>query len=305
MPDIFKIALKNESLCGYSWPAANAVCNLAVMTGMDEYAGRYAPFAEYMNAHNVNVRVLDAFGQGLNAASAGELQRWPKDAFPKNVDAIYLMIKEMEENGLPTFIMGHSMGSFMVQSLLLRYPHCTSGAILCGSNGGQRSLMRAGYALAKLTVSDTKRKEPAPFLQNLGLGGYAKAVKNRKTDFDWLSVNEENVKEYIADPLCGCENTGGFWLEFLRGMTTIWSPRNLKNLSKDERILIIAGAEDPVGQNGKGPDWLYKTYRALGARDVRLKIYPGMRHEILREAGRHTVMNDILAFLKQPEASSN
>lgn len=300
MPENFQVSWKRgESLSGRFWPADKPVMNLTVMTGMNEHALRYHDFASYMNGHGVNVWVLDAYGQGLNAFSVERQQEWPEEAFAKTVDAIATMILDARSNGLPTFAMGHSMGSFMMQSVLERYPLAADGVILCGSNGGQSGLMQAGYAMAKLLVNKNNRNKPSPVLQNLGLGGYAKAIANRKTPFDWLSENEENVKAYIRDPYCGHENTGGFWLEFMRGMTTIWNRHFLEKISPEEKILIIGGAEDPVGRNGKGLEWLADTYQKLGIKNTRLLIYPGMRHEILNETGRMQVLQDILTFMKE------
>ena len=299
MPNKFSVTLNTgETLSGYLWEAASPKQTLCVMTGMNEYALRYAPFAEFMNQHSVSVRVLDAFGQGLNAESVERQQIWPEQAFAKHVDAIRLMLKEASKNGQPVFVMGHSMGSFMVQSLIERYPECADGVIICGSNGGQNTLMQAACRLASVLVTKKNREKPSPVLQNAGLGAYTKAIKDRVTDLDWLSYDRENVRKYIEDPWCGHENTGGFWLEFLKGMATIWTKKSLEGISGKEKIFIIAGADDPVGQNGKGPKWLFDTYKKLGVHDVSLKIYPKMRHEILREADGETVMKDILAFIR-------
>lgn len=299
MPDKFRVSIKSgETLSGYLWDVPDPKKNLCVMTGMNEYALRYAPFAEYMNRHGVCVLVLDAFGQGLNAESVEKQQIWPEGAFEKNVDAIFRMVEETKKNGLPTYVMGHSMGSFMVQSLIERYPKCADGVIICGSNGGQHALMMTAYGLARALVNEKNREQPSPILQNLSLGGYSKAIKDRMTDLDWLSYDRENVRAYIEDPWCGHENTGGFWLEFLRGMKTIWDKRSLERIDKHEKILIIAGQDDPVGQNGKGPKWLSDTYKKLGIAGVTLKIYPKMRHEILREKGGETVMQDILGIME-------
>jgi alpha-beta hydrolase superfamily lysophospholipase len=189
------------------------------------------------------------------------------------------------------------MGSFMTQSRLERYPHSSDRTILIGSNGGQGALMSIASALSSMVVSAKKWDEPCPLLTNLGLGGYSKAIKDRKTDLDWLSYNEENVKAYIADPKTGHPNTGGFWLEFMRGMKDIWTKKALDNLSKDEDIFIIAGEEDPVGQNGKGPKWLYDTYKAHGIEKVELKLYKHMRHEIHNEDDYMTVYDDLANFI--------
>jgi alpha-beta hydrolase superfamily lysophospholipase len=95
--------------------------------------------------------------------------------------------------------------------------------------------MKMGYALSKLIVHKSNWNKPSKFLSNMGLGAYTKAVKPRKTDLDWLSYNEENVKRYIADPYCGHQDTQGFWREFLKGMSHLYESKMLKKLSPRKR----------------------------------------------------------------------
>ncbi len=298
MAEIFEIHLPSgETLKGYHWPAKEPKANLTMITGMQEYAFRYDLMAQYFTSQGINVWILDAFGQGLNAPTEADLQKWPKDAFAKTVDAIHLMNQMAKKNGLPTTQAGHSMGSFMTQSRLERYPHSADKTILIGSNGGQRALMVTAKALSRILVNKRNWNKPNPTMTNLGVGAYGKGIKDRKTDLDWLSYDEENVRKYIEDPYLGHMPTGGFWHEFLKGMAEIWSKKALKGIAKDEVVYITAGEEDPVGQNGKGPRWLEKTYKKLGLTDVTLKLYPHMRHEIHNEKDKEQVYNDLCAFI--------
>ncbi len=293
MREIFEIALPSgEVLKGNKWAAKAPKANFTMITGMQEYAARYEPLALFLNEKGINVWILDAFGQGLNAPTVDDLQKWPVDAFDKTVDAIHLMNEEAKKNGLRTIQGGHSMGSFLTQARLEKYPHDADKTIIIGSNGGQAGLMKVAAVLSKMVVSKKKWDLPCPLLTNLGLGGYTKAIKDRKTDLDWLSYNEENVQAYIADPYLGHPNTGGFWREFLKGMAKIWSKKEMKKVAKDEIIYLTAGEEDPVGQNGKGVRWLEKTYKGLGIENVTVKLYPHMRHEIHNETGKEAVWED-------------
>ena len=46
MAEIFEVTIKSgESLKGWHWPAKDPVTNLTIITGMNEYAKRYEPFA--------------------------------------------------------------------------------------------------------------------------------------------------------------------------------------------------------------------------------------------------------------------
>ena len=63
-------------------------------------------------------------------------------------------------------------------------------------------------------------------------------------------------------------------------------------------ILLISGENDPVGDMGKGVRRTADAFRKAGLSDVTLKLYPGLRHEILNEAAmRDTVYGDIGAWL--------
>ena len=296
--EVFEIKLPTgEVLKGNKWPASNAKANFVMITGMQEYAARYDDLAKYMNSKGINVWILDHFGQGLNAPTEEDLQKWPKGAFEKTVDAMNLMILEAKKNGLPTVQGGHSMGSFMTQSRLQRYPLAADKTMIIGSNGGQGGLMSIAAVLAKMLIHKSNWDKPNKFFTNLGLGGYNKQIKNPRTPVDWLSYNEANVDAYVADPYLGHMNTGGFWREFLIGMATIWKGKNMKKVNAEEVILITSGEEDPVGQNGKGVKWLEQQYKKLGVKNVELKLYPHMRHEIHNETDHQQVYDDFVNFI--------
>ena len=56
MSEIFEVTIRSgETLRGWHWPAKAPVTNLTIITGMNEYAKRYEPFAEWMNEQHVNI----------------------------------------------------------------------------------------------------------------------------------------------------------------------------------------------------------------------------------------------------------
>jgi len=69
-------------------------------------------------------------------------------------------------------------------------------------------------------------------------------------------------------------------------------------------VLFISGAMDPVGDCGKGVHRAYQSFLAAGVKDVSLKLYPKLRHEILCETERETVFEDLYQWLleKLPKA---
>lgn len=296
--EAFSVKVGNWVQKGNCWKAEPATSNLVFMTGMQEHSERYDHLARYLNDFGISVYVLDAVGEGLNAPRPEDQQKWFKGAFDTNVSAAHQKVMELkEETKLPTFIMGHSMGSFMTQRYLELFPDSADKVVIWSSNGPRRMKMACAYMLASILTNKRNWDKPSKFISNASFGPYARTVKNRKTDVDWLSYDEENVKDYIADPYCGAENTYGFWKEFLRGMNELYKKKNLKKVSKNEKILIVAGEEDPVGEMGKGPRRLKEMYEKLGVSNVTIFMFPHMRHEIHNETEKHLVYKVLSDFL--------
>lgn len=296
------IKLKNmfdDTLYGIAWTCAEPKANIILMTGMQETAARYDDFAKYLNKHNFDVYCIDHYGQGLNIKDGDVRGIWPLRGFSKMVKTFGDLETRLQKTGLPIYIFAHSMGSFIAQDYIQRFHEKVNKVVLCGSDYASPILMKFAYTLAKISVPKSRNDLPDEKLAKIVTGSFAKTVKNRRTDFDWLSYNEENVDKYIADPKCGFIATGGFYREFLKGMKRISKKKFLKKIRQRISIYIIAGEEDPVGHMGKGPKKLLNQYQKLGIQDVSLKLYPHMRHEILNEKNNAIVYKDILEFFNK------
>ena len=67
-------------------------------------------------------------------------------------------------------------------------------------------------------------------------------------------------------------------------------------------VLFIAGQNDPVGNMGKGVQKAYRNFCSAGVKNAELKLYDGLRHEILNEESHLKVYADILAWLRKQTA---
>lgn len=289
--------VNGDYLKGHYWKADKPKANLIIVTGMEEHSYRYNDFALFMNGNGFNVVCVDHYGQGENVDNIADLGKVPTSFFSKSVRNIDGIVSKQKENGLPTYLFAHSMGSFMTQDYIQRFANHVDKVVICGTNGpNAKGLFKLGWTLARIVTTKKNREKRAKLLERLSIGAYVKAVKHRKTNCDWLSYNEANVHKYIDDPKSGGGSTNGFYYEFLKGNARLFKKKFLKKISPDIHILLVAGAEDPVGANGKGPTKLAALYKKLGVKDVNLKIYPHMRHEILNEDKKLEVYNDILNF---------
>ena len=61
--------------------------------------------------------------------------------------------------------------------------------------------------------------------------------------------------------------------------------------------LFVAGADDPVGDYGKGVKKAYNKFKKAGVKRVEIKLYENARHEILNDNCAPQVCGDILEFI--------
>ena len=64
----------------------------------------------------------------------------------------------------------------------------------------------------------------------------------------------------------------------------IYTKEYIKGLDKNLPVLIVSGAQDPVGDMGKGVKKLYEFYTVrAGMKNVAVKLFENSRHEFLNE----------------------
>lgn len=206
--------------------------------------------------------------------------------------------------GVPVYLMGHSMGSFLARTYLIRYPGTVQGAILMGTGQMSPALVAAGRAVAAREARKVGEDHSSPVVMKLAFDAYNKRFAPNRTAFDWLSVDQGNVDRYLKDPLCGENPTVGLFREMLSGIAFNSRQANLKKMNLNTPVLFISGQQDPVGDCGKGVERAAASFRRAGVRDVTVKLYPQLRHELLQEAQAPQVCEDLYQWLtsKLPEA---
>ena len=284
----------NDVLYGTSWEIDNPDAIVIIVTGMAEHSKRYDDFATFLNKHNYSVYCIDHYGQGIG--KNGELGNPGRDYFFKMQETIKEFILKMKgDTGLKVYLFAHSMGSFVTQGFIEKYSRIVDKIVLCGSNG-RNPLVKFGYIFTKLFINQYNYNKKAGFIHTLSIGAYEKSVKNAKSNNEWISFNEDNVKKYDEDPFSGYRPTNGFYKEFMKGLMSIQKSKNVKQISPKLPILIIGGKDDAVGNFGKGLTKLEKLYLKYGL-NAKLIIYENMRHEILNEKDHLKVYNDVVSFL--------
>ncbi|MEY9093408.1 alpha/beta fold hydrolase [Paenibacillus sp. RC84] len=267
--------------------------------GMAEHALRYKRFAEKLTARGYIVYASDHRGHGRTAAHKNDLGYPGPDGFAGMTDDMIDLGRRIheEQGGLPLYLIGHSMGSFLSQKVMYRAPQLYAGVALLGTNGPKGAILKAGILLAKMLVSRSGDRVRSRFLSHTALGSFNRPFRPNRTEFDWLSTDEAEVDKFVKDPLCGYICTTGFFKDFFIHLSDIHLKRHMRSIPKHLPVLLLAGDKDPVGGQGKGVRRLAALYRKLGLEQVDCKLYENKRHEILNEVNREEVMEDVISWL--------
>jgi alpha-beta hydrolase superfamily lysophospholipase len=165
--------------------------------------------------------------------------------------------------------------------------------------GGPNPAAGAGLALIGLTKLLRGDRHISKLLDDIAFGSYNDRFGGGTPEDPnpWLTTDEEIRKRYNADPLC----TFKFTVSAMGDLITLTKESNraqwYKNLPKDVPMLLVAGADDPVGDYGKGVRYVHEHLQAAGIHAT-CKIYDGVRHEILNDVSYDEVVKDILDFCK-------
>lgn len=280
-------------------PEGQIIGVFQIVHGIGEHVERYGAFAEFLNGLGYLVVAEDHMGHGKS--TNGIRGYFHGGWFAAAEDSFSLLEKTKQEfPELPYVLFGHSMGSFLVRTILARHPDSgIRAAILCGTGWQPKMVLSSGIAACQLVCRAKGETSSGKLLQSMAFSGYNKRVEHPRTESDWLTRDNRIVDEFRADPLCDFTPTAGLMRDLLTGMQFNQKSSSLEAMDKALPVLFIAGGDDPVGNYGKGVRQTVDAFRNAGMADVRCKIYPLGRHEILNELNKEEVFQDIAHWLEE------
>lgn len=303
--DQFELASPTgSSLHVYHQPATDDVrAVVQINHGLAEHAARYARFAHALSAKGIAVYAHDHRGHGATTAPNAPPGSFSTqgDGVAKvlgDVGAVHARIRD-RHGSIPIFIFGHSMGGLITMNYALRHPEGLSGTAVWNANFSGGLAGRAAQLILKWERLRLGNDVPSRLLPKLTFAQWARAVPNRRTDFDWLSDIDAEVDAYIADPLCGWNASVGMWQDVF---SMIFAGGEVGDASPSARALpfhLVGGDRDPATDRGKAVTAQAERLRKAGFADVTTTVHPDTPHETLNSSIADEAISQLVMWLDE------
>lgn len=273
---------------------------LQLVHGMCEHKERYLPFMNFMASHGYVCIIHDHRGHGESVKFMDDLGYMYKGGWKALVEDTLIVSRwaENEYPNLPHDLLGHSMGSMVVRSFAKRYDKTIEHLIVCGCPS-DNSAKGIGKCLAKCISFFKGERYHSPLLLKLSFGEFNKPFEKEGWESAWVCSNPETLKAYHEDPLCRFSFTANGYVNLFSLMQDCYSAKGWKVENPDLKVNFISGADDPCAGSEKDINKAVELMRKAGYANVSLKLYKGMRHEILNESDKAMVWEDVLKILSE------
>lgn len=277
---------------------------LQIAHGMQEYIGRYREFAEFLTDRRVLVVGHDHLGHGESVASSLDY------GFFAEKNAGRVLIQDMhrlrtsvqgKNKQVPYFMLGHSMGSYLLRRYLTLHSECLCGAVIVGTGSMPDLVMKFGMGICRFLGMVKGWRYRSPLLKKMSfLGPYQKYdVTGRDVKRNWLTKDLAIAEKYYKDPGCCFDFTVNGYYGLMETVHYDNQPENIAKIKKTLPLFLVSGDKDPVGNMGKGVRYAFRQYKTAGLSDVSMKLYENDRHELLNETDRIKVYGDIYHWMQK------
>lgn len=281
-------------------PEIEPIGIIQIAHGITEHIGRYEKVCAYFTELGYIVCGNDNIGHGRSINNGKPMYLGPIKSWDKIVADFDKLRQIMtEEYQLPYYFLGFSLGSFLVRTYLIDYQFKPEKVILAGTSYINPLLLSI---IMKLVLGEAKKYGEdvnTPLISKLSLESYNKKIKNPSSECDWLCKSKNGLNNYLEDKLCYRKISCELFYDLLYGIKYTCENKNIEKMKKDLPLLLISGAEDPVGDNSKGVLKLAKIYKKKQFTSVDIKLHEGMRHDIFHENDYEKVLDDIRDFIKK------
>ena len=267
--------------------------------GMAEHIPRYKWLIGKFNDDGYHVIANDHKGHGLSVNDNESFGYFTNtNGWNEVVGDLESLINntKIKYPDLDQFLIGHSMGSWIALSAMTRGLDI-KGLILSGSSKVPTITVYIQKILTNIQILFFGKKSISNFLDGLTIKGYNKSFSPNRTQSDWITSDENNVDEYILDPLCGFKVTNLLWRDLADGLISISKKKAFNSACQNTPVFIISGDMDPVGESGKGVKRLF-DYLVTIFPNTSMNLVKNARHEVFSETNKDHSYDKVKQFIE-------
>ncbi len=283
--EIILESTRKVKLPGVLWiPENEPKAILQITHGMTEHIGRYEKLAEELTEQGIIVAGFDLRGHGKNMLET-DYASFGKNGWEGSLQDMHFFYQMLEERfpQLPHYMLGFSLGSFLLREYLNKYREQVAGAAILGSGYCSWLILTVMRLIVRTQIKKVGFDDTTPLVQKLSFDVYNKKFAPARTRSDWLCADMKQLTDYLLDPYCREDISAGLFWQLLGSMRKTGRKKAYEHWKKDMPVLLLSGDMDAVGNFGKGVKTLQKKMKKAGLRNVQMHLYSGARHDILHE----------------------
>lgn len=298
----FPSAEEGETIYGKAYLPYGEVRGIVQFAhGMCDYGERYEELFRELTDCGYIAAYADHLGHGNSVRSLDDLGYFSAHDGYKKVAEDFNTFYGILDERFPCdkhYVMGHSMGSFIVRYFMAVYRRPMAGAILMGTSGpnplaGVGAVLAAGVALIRGGYYRSS------LLEKMAFGSYNKQIKDPVSAWDWLSRDENAVYDFDTDELRNQTFTASGFKDLFSLVRIVNLNTFMDDTPKELPILLLSGKADPLGNYGKGIFKLEDIFHSMNFQDVKSILFSGARHELCHELNREEVFETIVDWLNR------
>lgn len=254
------------------WMPDTAVRGVVVLAhGYGEHARRYDHVAEHFGQAGLAMYALDHRGHGRAGGKRVRVRHMKEFV----ADYRTLVLTARKENpGIPLIVLGHSMGGGIAFAYGAQYPDEYDLMVL----SGPAIAAHTGVSKAKAILG----KAVGSILPDLPI---------EQIDADAVSRDPKVVADYKVDPLV---YRGKIPAGIGKALLVVGETMERTAPGITAPLLVVHGEDDQLVSAAGSR----RLVECIGSKDVELKVYPELYHEVFNEPERDQVLDDVTSWIQ-------